>query len=319
MKYLTTVLLGCITSFAVGAGPTENVGLTTPCGYVRVEGVITSIDAENLQLTMDDTIVQVTDNTMIKAGRNLLAFSDLEVGKTVAAVGSIADDVLTAVRINVKYTGRRAAGRGMTGVAPWRQIGDGQGRGRGCVGGCKIGGNGLNRRGCGWSCREQGWGNGRRQGFGHGLRGGRGQACRALALPPADGGTLDEAAEAALREALLDEYANKLYYEALIESFGSSRRFANLIRAEQRHASALLNLFVRYEIEPPAQDKATVPPLPSTLQEAIQVAIDEEQANVAMYDELLESITAEDVEFVFTNLRNASIQRHIPCLERTLR
>ena len=38
-----------------------------------------------------------------------------------------------------------------------------------------------------------------------------------------------------------------------------------------------------------------------------------------MYDELLGSVTAADVEFVFTNLRNASAQRYIPSLERALR
>ena len=337
MKRLTIALVGFMTSFAVAVGPTENA--TTPCGYERVEGMIASINGKTLELVVNDTIVQITDDTTIKAGRNLLAFSDLGVGKTVAVVGSVSDDVLTAVRINVKYTGRGVANAGGKTVPPRRQIWNGQGRGMGRMAGCKLQGDGPNRDRRGRVCRGQwqgngncpcwrhrpadgrgrGWRDGAWQRRGQGSRGGQGKACRALALPPADGGRLDVATEAALREAVLDEYANELYYQALIETFGSSRRFDRLIRAETRHVSALLNLFNRYGMEPPTQDEATIPALPSTLQEAIQVAIDEEEANVAMYDRLLESVTDADVEFVFTNLRNASAQRHIPSLERALR
>jgi hypothetical protein len=38
-----------------------------------------------------------------------------------------------------------------------------------------------------------------------------------------------------------------------------------------------------------------------------------------MYNRLLESVAATDVEFVFSNLRNASAENHIPSLERALR
>ena len=339
MKYVTIALLGFVSPLAIAAAPAEKVGSTTPCGYVRVEGLIASIDAENMQLTVGETVVQITDGTTIKAGRNLLAFSDLEPGKTVAVVGSVSDDVLTAVRINVKYAGRGVANAGGTALPPGSRVWNRQGHGAGRMPGCKARANDPGRGGRGHAHRGQGWRHGNRPcwrqrpagnrgqgwgyGAGHGLRrgwnGGQGQACRALALPPPDGGTLDEATEAALQETLLDEYAAGLYYQALINEYGSSRRFNNLIRAEQRHVSALLNLFDRYGIEPPTQDEAAVPAMPSTLQEAIRLAIEEERANVAMYDELLESVTAADVEFVFTNLRNASAQRHIPSLERALR
>jgi len=338
MKRLAITLFGLVASLGIAADTLGNTDWTTPCGYVRVEGAIASIDAGSLQLAVGDTTVQIADDTTIKAGRNLLAFSDLEMGKTVAAVGTVSDDVLTAVRINVKYTGRGVAKADGSRVQPGRRAWKGQDRGMGRMAGCKLQGNGPNRSDRDRACRGQGQGNGNRpcwrqesaggggKGWGDGLRqgrrqgpiGGQGRACKALALPLADGGTIDEATEAALREALLDEYANKLYYEALVESFGSSRRFDNLIRAEQRHAGALLNLFERYGIEPPTQDEATVPAVPSTLQEAILLAIDGEEANVAMYDEVLESVAAADVAFVFTKLRDTSAKRHIPSLERTL-
>ncbi len=145
------------------------------------------------------------------------------------------------------------------------------------------------------------------------------QGCRGLNLPPADGGTLDETAETALREALLREYVNGLYYEAMIETFGSSRKLNHLARAQKRRAKALLRLFNRYGIEPPARDQAVVPALSATLQESVQVAVEQIEANVSSYDEVLKSELPADVEFVFTNLRNANEHHHLSCLKRKMR
>jgi hypothetical protein len=42
-----------------------------------------------------------------------------------------------------------------------------------------------------------------------------------------------------------------------------------------------------------------------------------EQATVALYDELLPQVAAyPDVEYVFTNLRSASQDNHLPAFER---
>jgi hypothetical protein len=55
------------------------------------------------------------------------------------------------------------------------------------------------------------------------------------------------------------------------------------------------------------------------LDEATQLAIENAQANVKLFDELLESVTAEDVKLVFTHLRDASARRSFWCLERAVR
>ena len=134
----------------------------------------------------------------------------------------------------------------------------------------------------------------------------------------ADGAVADEALQQALHRALVDEYGNQQYYENVMESFGRSRRFENLTRAEGRHAEALLSLFHRYQLVPPKRDEAKGPPIPESLKAAIELAIEQEIANVAIYDEFLQSEFPEDVRIVFRNLRDASASRHLPALRRGL-
>lgn len=163
----------------------------------------------------------------------------------------------------------------------------------------------------------------RRRRFG-GERLGRALGCEGCgqgqfgARPPtaASATPLDDATKSALREALLDEFANELYYANVMQRFGAARPFANLHPAEQRHAAALINLFHRYGIEPATHDAAIVPAVPETRRAAIDLAITRERANVALYDRLLEKITKSDVRQVFERLRDASANRHLPALER---
>ena len=79
------------------------------CTCVRIEGVITSVDEDAQQITVDDgglITVQGSDATRIHMGSQALSFGDLAVGQTVA-VGDITDgDVFEAFNINVKYQGQ---------------------------------------------------------------------------------------------------------------------------------------------------------------------------------------------------------------------
>jgi hypothetical protein len=75
-----------------------------PGGGTRIEGTITAIDAEALQIMVDGMTVQVTPDTLIKRGAQTIAFTDLAVDMTVAACGILDDSgVLVASRINVKF------------------------------------------------------------------------------------------------------------------------------------------------------------------------------------------------------------------------
>ena len=57
---------------------------------------------------------------------------------------------------------------------------------------------------------------------------------------------------------------------------------------------------------------------PATLQEACQIGVDAEIANAALYQNELLPVVAdyEDITAVFTNLMNASEQKHLPAFER---
>ncbi len=89
-----------------------------PGGGIRVEGTIAEINAEAQQLVVSGTTVQVTENTVIKQNGRAVAFEGLSVGLTVAACGTMPEDVLIANRVTVKACQNVAVAAGIK--APWR-------------------------------------------------------------------------------------------------------------------------------------------------------------------------------------------------------
>jgi hypothetical protein len=87
-------------------------------------------------------------------------------------------------------------------------------------------------------------------------------------------------------------------------------------RAERRHAWALEQLL--------SQQGAPVPPTPSapstvetkSLREECALGVQAEKKNIALYDELMTRDLPGDVQCVFSHLRAASRDRHLPALER---
>ena len=81
------------------------------CLSDRIDGVILSIDAENLALEMDTDegciFVQLTEKTRIKMGPDPATFEDLKVGQTISVCGVLDEDegVMAAKLINIKYKG----------------------------------------------------------------------------------------------------------------------------------------------------------------------------------------------------------------------
>jgi len=63
---------------------------------------------------------------------------------------------------------------------------------------------------------------------------------------------LDEAEIHALEYALDDEYRSHETYAQVIRDFGEVRPLINIVEAEARHSAALLSLFERYGVAPPA-------------------------------------------------------------------
>ena len=103
----------------------------------------------------------------------------------------------------------------------------------------------------------------------------------------------------------------------MIAEQGEIRPFTNIVHAEVRHADHLLLLFERYGIDVPEDAWAAKSiEVPASRAEACTRAIETEIANIALYDTFLEFVEPADVRDVFTRLRDASRDRHLPAFER---
>jgi len=104
MKYFvgTLAVLIALPAMTTFGGPG---GGDPPPGFVRVEGVIASIDAGAWQITVGDTAVQIAEDTVLRMRGQTITFDDLAVGQTVAACGVEDEGLLIADRVTVKYGG----------------------------------------------------------------------------------------------------------------------------------------------------------------------------------------------------------------------
>ncbi len=127
----------------------------------------------------------------------------------------------------------------------------------------------------------------------------------------------DEIAEA-LNLALEDEYKAMTTYEAIIEEFGSTRPFIMVVRAEESHISSLKGVYDKCGLEIPENEWLGTIIVPETLQEACAIGVTAEIENARLYKEELLPLVAEypDIEGVFTNLMEASEQKHLPSFQK---
>ncbi|MHC1765954.1 MAG: hypothetical protein AB9869_16925 [Verrucomicrobiia bacterium] len=131
---------------------------------------------------------------------------------------------------------------------------------------------------------------------------------------------LTDAAKAALVEALAGpdgEYAARAEYEAILSKFGAETLpYAHLIKAEENHIAALKRQCERFGVEIPEDTYWKKVRLPETLADAAKAGILAEEANDEMYQELLAAVKEyPSLERVFTQLRTASLERHLPALK----
>ncbi|NDW54249.1 DUF2202 domain-containing protein [Aliiroseovarius sp. PrR006] len=146
-------------------------------------------------------------------------------------------------------------------------------------------------------------------------------ACMAMPLQAATK-TLSPEAEAALLEALNDEYHAQAFYAELVDEYGTNTPFANIMLAEERHAEKLIDLLEKYGVEVPENGyldgSLPIAPIPSTIVEAYETGVQGEIDNIAMYeDDLLPAVADyKDITRVFTALMTASETKHLPTFER---
>jgi hypothetical protein len=131
-------------------------------------------------------------------------------------------------------------------------------------------------------------------------------------------GNLSNQAKEALVEAINDEYKAHALYEKTIEKFGFVKPFSMIIRAEEQHISSLKSLFDKYGLEIPKNDWMNKVSVEETLQQECQLGVEAEIANAKLYKDKLLPMVAEyeDIQLVFTNLMNASQEKHLVAFER---
>ncbi len=135
--------------------------------------------------------------------------------------------------------------------------------------------------------------------------------------------TLDPAATQALLTALAGpdgEYAARAEYTAIVTKFGATvQPYANILEAEKRHVAALQQQCARYGVPVPADPYLGKVTPPASLLDAAQAGVVAETLNIAMYDELLpQAGKYSSLVQVFTNLRSASLNNHLPAFEAAL-
>ncbi len=132
--------------------------------------------------------------------------------------------------------------------------------------------------------------------------------------------TLDPVATLALLTALAGpdgEYAARAEYTAILAEFGTGvQPYANILEAEKRHVAALEQQCAKFGVPLPADPYLGKVTAPATLLQAAEIGIAAETLNVAMYSDLLGEVQKyPSLVQVFTNLRAASLNNHLPALK----
>jgi hypothetical protein len=115
------------------------------------------------------------------------------------------------------------------------------------------------------------------------------------------------------------EYAAHAQYTAVIAKFGEVQPYVAIRAAEARHIAALERQFAKYGIEIPTNKFEGKMKAPETLMDAAKEGIAGEERNVALYDQALKKLEKyPDLVRVFTNLRHASREMHLPAFKAAL-
>jgi len=120
----------------------------------------------------------------------------------------------------------------------------------------------------------------------------------------------------ALNTALDDEYKAHATYAKVIEDFGQVNPFANIINAEKTHIAELLEIYAKYNLEPIEDRWLGNIGSYSSIGQACQVGVEAEIANADLYDGLFSKVDNQDITAVFTSLRDASREKHLPAFQR---
>lgn len=141
-------------------------------------------------------------------------------------------------------------------------------------------------------------------------------------LSGAAGGSAPLTAEEidAITLSIQDEYHALFTYTKVIADLGELKPFSKIVLAETKHVNVVGRLFTKHGLGIPASEwsESNV----TTFVELLDACIggrDAEIVNVALYDELLLTPNLpKDIAKVFTKLRTASLNHHLPAFEKCI-
>jgi hypothetical protein len=133
---------------------------------------------------------------------------------------------------------------------------------------------------------------------------------------PAPTGTASDGLTVVLERAVREERHAEATYRNVIAALGSVQPFTNIADSEATHVAALVVLTDRYGVDV-SDITSAGETSPANRAAACQLGVAAEQADIALYDELLPQVTAyPDVTQVLQNLRAASQDQHLPAFQR---
>lgn len=121
-----------------------------------------------------------------------------------------------------------------------------------------------------------------------------------------------------LTYAIQDEYLARAEYVEIIQEYGAIRPFSNIVKAEERHISFLIPLFEQYGFETPEDNADEHVVFPDDIKTALELGVNAEIENIAMYEVFLQEDLPADVRDVFERLMSAS-ENHLEAFRNALR
>jgi hypothetical protein len=142
----------------------------------------------------------------------------------------------------------------------------------------------------------------------------------AASSPAATAGDLSDTEVIALEKAIAEEYLAFNTYTAVLAQYPLAQYpkaipFANIVVSEQQHVSAVAGLLTKYGKRVPGNPGLTPTPTWVSLKAACQTGVDVEKHDIALYDGLLKVTAKSDLLRVFSTLRSASLNNHLPAFD----
>jgi hypothetical protein len=113
-----------------------------------------------------------------------------------------------------------------------------------------------------------------------------------------------------------DEARGEYLFKKITEKFPDATGFIKILSSEQNHVTTLEAIFIRYELEIPKNLDFSDMKIPSSVDEACTIATAYEKENVEMYKKFLNNVSNKYLKTVFEDLRDISIYRNIPAIEK---